>query len=336
MKFFSYTFKKTLLSPSTYITLILTLVIPWIIIFTDIAEAYLPILIYFTLPIFIIFITYTTAKIFRDEVENQTMLSILSKPIKRSNLIFEGFLVIVTWIFIGSLLISLLPGLVVAIREKVSYLRPFLITVSLFILGSLFGSIALMLSLLMKGKAFIGVMLGAFGSGFYLLFGLSSFLQIRYDQNIDVNSILLNANYQNIRVIQQKQNDNLIFTAIDPNNQNPQDLQEVYNGIKSLTERKPYSVIKWFDPSLHWQSMFGGYNSVGKVDQNTESTLLSRGFEGTKVKIFNLTNIKNNQFTFEAKKEKIIPLWYPYVIWLSIGSALIFLSLKKINKINIT
>lgn len=339
MKFFNYSFKKILVTPSTYITLIIAISIPWILAFNESAEFLLPVIIYFTMPLFVIFITYTAGQIFRDEVENQTMLSILSKPIKRSSLIFEGYFALIIWVFMGSLAISLLPGFVVSIREKASFLKPVLMTLALDLLGAIFSSIALVLSLVLKGKSSIGVMLGAFGSGFYLLFGFSMFMQIRYSnaQDINPNSIARKVGNKGVKSTTDEKNNNLIFT-IEKNPNNAKELEELYNDIKALENKKaPYDFVKWFDPSMHWGSMFGAYtNEKGKIDSNSESSLLSRVFEAKEFKIINLSEIQNNnKFTFEIEQVKLVPLWYPFVLWTAIGSGLILLSLFKINKINI-
>jgi len=176
--FYIYTINKALKSISTWVTLAIAAIPIYIVAFTADSE-YIPMVLYFTFPLFIIFITYRAGGLFRDEIENQTMLTIQSKPITRKQIVIQGYIALMTIILASVVIVALIPGIISVIKEHQRLLDKLLMTLTLYMLGCFVAAIALLLSLVMKGKSYIGVMLGAFGSGFYVLFGLSTFLQAK-------------------------------------------------------------------------------------------------------------------------------------------------------------
>lgn len=343
LPFFSYSFNKALRSPSTWITLAIAS-IPGYMVTLSSDSSLLSVILFFTFPIFIIFITYRAAGIFRDEIENQTMLTIQSKPIKRRDLVLQGFASLSVMVFIGIIIAAFIPGLIAVMKDEAKIADKILMSLSLYLLSILVASIALVLSLSLKGKAFIGVMLGAFGTGFYIMFGVSTYLQSKYSTTpkISHNKLTNMAHGRGITINDIKdQNGNVIINVkiTDSSNTSATDQWEkIYNQVNDA-KKSPYDVIKWFDPALHWGTMFGASTEFHKdnIDYNKlGENILDSIFDSITDRAKNVKIIKaGSEFTFQIDRTRTIPLWYPYILWSTIGAIGVLLSLRKIQKVNI-
>lgn len=205
MVFYEYTFKKMLKSVSTYVTGIIAVIVPLIVaIFAlskgSASESTLAMTTYFTFPVMIIFLAFKVSQIFRDEIENKTLLSIQAKPITRKQMVLQGLLAVNTLSVILVLVGGFIPFMLESIPGGAKLLgHGILITLTELLLLVIISVVALLLSLMLGGKAFIGTMIGGFVAGFYVLFGITAFINIagsrqsKYENAYnDMNTVLSN------------------------------------------------------------------------------------------------------------------------------------------------
>lgn len=293
--FYGYTFKKQVKSVSTYITGFIALIPVWLVTIlylrpggtADSAESMASIIAYLTFPISMIFMSFKISQIFRDEIENKTILSIQSKPITRKSLIVQAILVIITWSVILATLCGFVPFMLLAIKFSNDrlVLDGVLITLTAVLLLVMIGILGLWLSLSMSGKAFVGTMIGGFVVGFYVLFAVSSIISALSSRDKRLDNLItetrqsagkyasLNANELNgIPIWNDADTDKILVSA--PNEiyasgspiteeQRRKLMQDSISSLKSfqtdLTNvNKPsvYTVFAWIAPSSQWARMF--------------------------------------------------------------------------------
>ncbi|WP_375318168.1 ABC transporter permease subunit [Spiroplasma endosymbiont of Virgichneumon dumeticola] len=188
MPIFRYTFKKMLLTPSTWIILVMTVAflalfnsLPLTSLGSDVisyfsAEGvlifYLPIWKMLVFQIFLglmlfIFIAVKATQVFRDEIDDGTLLILVSKPVSRTKIWTEKLLSLQTMILLFIFLSIFISGIFIAIPgigSGASYSKMFPYMWILFGVGIIFdlivSSIPILLSLVMNAKAIIAIMIG--------------------------------------------------------------------------------------------------------------------------------------------------------------------------------
>lgn len=185
MPIFRYTIKKMLLTPSTWIILLIT--IAFITLFNTLLlvsfnnlnltaqEIFNPYLISWKSVMFFlflglmlfIFIAIKATQVFRDEIDDGTLLILVSKPVSRTRIWTEKLFALQTTIllfmffsiFVSSIFIAI-PGL----GSGAIYSKMFPYMWILFAVGIIFdliiSSTAILLSLVMNAKAIVAIMIG--------------------------------------------------------------------------------------------------------------------------------------------------------------------------------
>lgn len=188
MPIFRYTFKKMIATPSTWIIFLLTLIflaLSWslisLIVGSDVIKLltydqalgfYVPqwktlsFLVLLSIMIFV-FIAVKATQVFRDEIDDGTLLILISKPVSRTRIWTEKLLalqvVIILYLFLSIFIASsviTIPG--VGSATIYSAVFPYLWT--LFGVGIIFdliiSSIAILFSLILNGKTLTAIMIG--------------------------------------------------------------------------------------------------------------------------------------------------------------------------------
>lgn len=188
MPIFRYTFKKMIATPSTWIIFILTLIflaLSWslisLIVGPDIIKAlthdqalgfYVPqwkmlsFSVLLSIMIFV-FIAVKATQVFRDEIDDGTLLILVSKPVSRTRIWTEKLLslqvVIILYLFLSIFVASCviaIPG--IGSSTIYSAVFPYLWTLFgvAIIFDLIISSIAILFSLILNAKALIAIMIG--------------------------------------------------------------------------------------------------------------------------------------------------------------------------------
>ena len=292
MPIFRYTFKKILVSPSTWIVFILTVIILGLnwglnasgIINNDSNTSWTSELVKlfylsswkgiafsgFIGLMLLIFIGIKSVQIFRDEIEDGTLLILVSKPISRNRIWFEKWLsfqtIVISYIFLSIFLASIilmLPGIgdTTLFVTLLPYL--FILFGIALIFDLIFTSTALLISLVLNAKATIAITImfaalsSIFASGIDGMiriskdyFALSQAVAVYHQIENKVSSNDLNwfkseqtnNSYINeIEKIMKKVYQNSIIDIDYPNNYSPEKEQLVMNEIANGLIKKPYT-----------------------------------------------------------------------------------------------
>lgn len=189
MPIFRYTFKKMIATPSTWIILFLTLIflilswslIPLIIGSSEIVKSltydqaltlYVPqwkalsFSVLLAIMIFV-FISVKVTQVFRDEIDDGTLLILVSKPVSRSRIWIEKLLslqiVIILYLFLSIFIASFIVA-IPGIGSSTIYRAVFPYLWILFGVGIIFdliiSAIAMLFSLILSAKSLIAVIIG--------------------------------------------------------------------------------------------------------------------------------------------------------------------------------
>lgn len=291
MPIFRYTFKKMLVSPSTWVIFILTLLtlsLGWGLIASNISNIpnfnwtsevlkifYLSgwktiAFFAFISLMLLIFIGVKSVQVFRDEIEDGTLLILVSKPISRNRIWMEKWLsfqvIVVSYIFFSIFLASIvlmMPG--IGTPKLFVLLLPYLFILFgiALIFDLIFTSVVLLISLVLNAKATIAIMIiiaaltNIFASvidGMVTIpadyFTISQATAVYHQVEKRVSSEDLswfkseqtNAHYQDdIKKIMQEVYKNNITSVNYPNEYDPVAEQTVMNEIAKGKITNPYS-----------------------------------------------------------------------------------------------
>lgn len=188
MPIFRYTFKKMIATPSTWIIFLLTLIclaLSWslisLIIDHDIIkslthdqalELYLPqwkmlsFAVLLSIMIFV-FIAVKATQVFRDEIDDGTLLILVSKPVSRTKIWTEKLLalqvVIILYLFLSIFIASFviaIPGIGSATIYSAVFPYLWILFGVAIIFDLIISSIAILFSLILNAKALIAIMIG--------------------------------------------------------------------------------------------------------------------------------------------------------------------------------
>lgn len=196
MPIFRYTLKKMLLTPSTWVVIVLSVLfitlasaLPLISfdinnstaeeIITQYLNIWKPMMFFVFLGLMLfIFIAIKATQVFRDEIDDGTLLILVSKPVSRTKIWIEKLFALQIIILLFMFLSIFVSGIFIAIPGIGSgdiYSKMFPYMCILFGVGIIFdlivSSIAVLLSLVLNGKAIVAIMVSFAG-----LFFISSLI----------------------------------------------------------------------------------------------------------------------------------------------------------------
>lgn len=349
MAFYQYTFVKQLKSVSTYITGVIAL-IPIIIVLSLTLKASAPsgeamlVASFIGFPISIIFMSFKISQIFKDEIENKTILSFQSKPITRRQMVFQGIFVLLTWAGIFSFGGVLIPFIIAAIKvgaKSIEY--GFIVTAIELLLLSMISIIGLWISLSLSGKAFVATMIGGFVVGFFILLFVSSLFSgmiSKTKRSDNLESSIKTKVSQSLISIKESTVDGKdtfeITAGSDPKATDA--IEAIYSDAQGVDKTSAYTVLAWFLPSTHWAQMWSaGIGATSDEHGDAKSILSTLNSEET-VKITKVVKDltgKVTSFTFYEERKTIVPSWFPFILWILIGGAIIPIVIRSISRKNI-
>lgn len=188
MPIFRYTFKKMIATPSTWIIFLLTLIclaLSWSLIsliighniiksltYDQALELYLPqwkmlsFAVLLSIMIFV-FIAVKATQVFRDEIDDGTLLILVSKPVSRTRIWTEKLLalqvVIILYLFLSIFIASFviaIPGVGSATIYSAVFPYLWILFGVAIIFDLIISSIAILFSLILNAKALIAIMIG--------------------------------------------------------------------------------------------------------------------------------------------------------------------------------
>lgn len=361
MVFYEYTLKKMLKSVSTYVTGVIAVIVPLIVAVLAVSkgsasESTLAMTTYFTFPVMIIFLAFKVSQIFRDEIENKTLLSIQAKPITRKQMVLQGLLAVNTLSVVIVLIGGFIPFMLEAIPGGAKLLgHGILITLTELLLLVIISVVALLLSLILGGKAFIGTMIGGFVAGFYVLFGITAFINIagsrqsKYENAYNdmqriLNNKLNSSDYSDGVVPGYSTNDPKAiyeFTLVNkPSAEVAKELTDAFKTFDASQKQTIATISAWFNPVSHWTKMFSATEAhkVEKLDgRSMDIDIWSIFNSDNHIKIWDVTydNGVIKSFKYQQVEKDMIPTWYPYIVWVAIAAIVVPISVRSIQRKNI-
>lgn len=350
MAFYQYTFIKQLKSVSTYVAGLISL-IPIIVAFVLTMKAGNPsgegmlLTSFLGFPLSIIFLSFKISQVFRDEIENKTILSFQSKPITRKQMVFQGIFVLLTWSLIFAVIGAFVPFVVASIKVGVKSIEyAAIVTLIELLLLSMVSIIGLLLSISLSGKAFVATMIGGFVVGFFGLVIVSMVVSGTISKSARVNDLETKIktafNSSKVTVNESTVNGKDTFTVSATSDaQSVETLEKIYSDASKVNNTSVYTVIAWFMPSVHWAQMWSaglGVTSDSNGDANSLlSTLNSEGALVNLKATYDQTTHKITSISFSEERKTIVPTWFPFVLWIAIGGAIIPVTVRTISRKNI-
>lgn len=315
-----YTYKKLIRSWATLIFFLIAIIPTGVLIGISVSQSALTIdkeittlnaayqVTYFTIflcAIFMIFMAMKGTQIFRDEIDDGTLLVILSKPISRKKLMYQKWVAyqLINFSFLCSvLLVSLTAaGLAVHSTQVITWMLstlPFVLVFSI-IFQFIFTSIYLIISLYMQAK--IMMLVAAAIAIMFLILNIVLPLLVAPD------------------LIQFQKNELTTFVSPD-----------MYHLLSQQSQL--YKIISIFNIAYHFQDMFGfalqGFTSSNELPLPKGSSMYGGGvldmFTLFKEPVFGATPV-GNTYEIVAWKDFINP-WILYVIYIVIAVGLLFSS----------
>lgn len=338
--FYEYLFKKMLKSFSTYITGIIAIIPIWGVTIAgvsegSISESTLSMLAYFTFPIMIIFLAFKVSQVFRDEIENKTLLTIQAKPITRKQMVYQGLMAVNTFSLFLTFFGGFVPFIVASGVAGPSLVgMGALLSLTELLLLLIVSVIALWLSISMGGKAFIGTMIGGFVAGFYVLFGITAFINVAGSKSIKVQNLM----HTNGASVTSDANDDHKYTINLPSSMTTEEAQRVYDDFSGVNKQNLATISAWFNPATHWTTMFAA-TSVAETKNLQNQGINIWDILTSNVKVHMLTDRSTipstHTFVIEIEDTKLIPTWYPYLVWLAIAGISLPFIVRSITRKNI-
>jgi len=290
MPIFRYTFKKMLVSPSTWITLMISIIFLMtpLLVTTEMSQNYLSInafkiiSFYFLALCLVIFIAIKATQIFRSEINDGTLLILVSKPISRSRIWAEKWLsfqaILVMYCFL-TIFISTTPVAFLASNFKEVFPYMWLLFGTALLFDLIISSIALLLSLVLNSIAFIATMIGMAAVSPILGSTVDTFITTFPSQYFQTSQAFII--YQKLKTTLNKPELDWVKDSYIKNN--PQDINEEINKLMnyvyvSFGKGSEYHTHQYFDAVKEQEALKGvidGSHPIVNVDKVLASHIVN-------------------------------------------------------------